>query len=48
MDVESFVDVSYADLRWCVGWPSSERPVAFDIVFDLVMRVFGEVVPPIR
>lgn len=28
------------------GWPNAARPVAFDMVFDLVMpRFFGDVTP---
>ena len=31
------------------GWPRTARPVAFDMVFDLVMpRLFGDVTPVIR
>jgi hypothetical protein len=35
---------SIAERRLCAGIPTALRPVAFDIVFDLVMpRAFGEV-----
>lgn len=51
LDEDSFMSlppplpVSYADFLWLVGCPRIVRPVALDIVFDLVMRVFGEVAP---
>jgi hypothetical protein len=37
---------SMADLRLSMlGWPRAARPVAFDIVFDLVIRDLGGVPP---
>jgi hypothetical protein len=38
VDVDSFV-ASKAERRFStLGWPSADRPVAFDIVFDFVIR----------